>query len=45
MPSTEAIREDWVKELMIKISKGTWEKYLIYIHRCSINARHNLSQF
>ncbi|XP_055488550.1 palmitoyltransferase ZDHHC21 isoform X1 [Leucoraja erinacea] len=45
LPSTEAIREDWEKELMIKISKETWEKYLIHIHKCSINARHNLIQF
>lgn len=45
LPPTEAMREEWERELMIKITKETWERYLIYIHKCSINARHNLIQF
>ncbi|XP_055494220.1 uncharacterized protein LOC129698878 isoform X1 [Leucoraja erinacea] len=44
-PSTEALREDWEHELMIKISKDRWEKHLMNTHNCSINARHNLIQF
>lgn len=45
LPSTEVLREEWERELMIKITKVKWEKYLIYIHKCSINVRHNLIQF
>ena len=43
--STELQRSGWESELGVPLSIEYWEKCLLNIHRCSINARHKLIQF
>lgn len=45
IPSSDATRREWEEKLGLKSSKDRWEKYLLYIHNCSINVRHILIQF